>query len=276
VAKGDRVPESINVGDSVVISPYTSCGLCPACRVGRTNCCQFNRTLGLQRDGVLTEICSVHFSKVHRSDRLSYKDLALVEPLSVGYHAANRGRVTEADTVLVIGCGTIGTGAIAAAARKGATIIAADVDADKLEMALKFGAQHTIHSAEHDVLDAVADLTNSEGVAVAIEAVGLPATFRLAVGAAAYAGRVVYIGYAKERVNYDVVQFVRKELDIMGSRNALRTFPAVIKMMEAGQRPFGDLVTKVYPFTATEDALREWDAAPGRFFKILIDVSASG
>ena len=270
--KGGQVPESIRVGDSVMVSPYTNCGLCPACRNGRPNCCQFNQTYGVQRDGVMTSYFAVHYSQVFANNKLSFKELALVEPLSVGYHAANRGRITEVDTVLVIGCGTIGIGVIAAAARKGATVIVTDIDEAKLADAQKFGAHHTVNSAQQDVLAAVKELTNSEGVSVAIEAVGLPDTFRLAVEAVAFAGRVVYVGYAKKEVCYDTTDFVRKELDILGSRNALRVFPAVIKMLEQRQQPFVELITKIYPFEQAADAFRDWDAAPPKFSKILIDV----
>ncbi len=273
VEKGDQVPQSIAVGQAVMASPYTACGLCPACRRGRPNCCQFNQTFGVQRDGVLTYYFTVHYSDLFTSNQLSLQELALVEPLSVGYHAANRGRVTELDSVLVIGCGTIGIGVIAAAARKGATVIAADIDETKLDDARKFGAAYTINSAEESVLTRVNDLTGNEGVSVAIEAVGLPDTFRLAVEAAAYAGRVVYIGYAKAEVYYDTTDFVRKELDILGSRNALRVFPAVIKMLEQRQTPFVELISRVYPFAQAADAFRDWDAAPARFSKILIEVS---
>jgi threonine dehydrogenase-like Zn-dependent dehydrogenase len=274
LAKGEQVPDSINEGDRVMASPYTNCGLCPACRVGRPNCCQFNETYGVQRDGVLTRCFAVHYSKVFTSKALSLKELVLVEPLSVGYHAANRGRVTEVDSVLVIGCGTIGVGVIAAAARKGATVMAADIDAAKLGDAPRFGAQFTINSAQQDVLAAVHQLTDSEGVNVAIEAVGLPETFRLAVEAVAFAGRVVYVGYAKSEVCYDTTDFVRKELDIMGSRNALRVFPAVIKMMHQRQQPFVDLITEIYPFERTTHAFQDWDAAPTKYTKILIDLKA--
>lgn len=271
---GDAVPGSFGLGDSVVVSPYTNCGLCPACRAGRPNTCQFNQTYGVQRDGVMTRRFAVHYSKVFVNNDLTLKELALVEPLSVGYHAANRGRVTETDSVLVIGCGTIGIGVIAAAARKGATVIATDIDDGKLANARKFGAEYTINSVEEDVLVAVGALTNGEGANVAIEAVGLPATFRLAVEAVSFAGRVAYIGYAKSEVTYDSTAFVLKELDIMGSRNALRVFPAVIKMVEKRQFPFLDLVTKVYPFSETAQAYHDWDSVPGNFAKILIDVRA--
>ena len=118
----------------------------------------------------------------------------------------------------------------------------------------------------------VARLTRDQGVSVVIEAVGLPQTFRLAVEAVCYAGRVVYVGYAKGEVCYDTTDFVRKELDIRGSRNALLVFPAVIKMLEGRQQPFEDLISQVYPFEQTAQALRDWDAAPGAFTKIMIDV----
>lgn len=274
VARGADVPSTIQPGDRVTLSPYTNCGVCPACRVGRPNCCQYNETLGVQRDGAMVQRLALPYAKVFKSDALSMQELALVEPMSVGYHAANRGEATEIDTMMVIGCGTIGIGAIAAGVRKGATVLAVDVDDGKLEMASRFGAQHTANSTRDDVMALVKDLTEQEGVSIAVEAVGLPDTYRLAVEAVAYAGRVVYIGYAKEAVCFDTTDFVRKELDIRGSRNALRVFPAVIKMIEQREQPFEALVSKVYPYTAAGDALRDWDRAPGSFAKIMIDMHA--
>ena len=272
VAKGGSVPDSIREGSRVSLWPYTECGLCPACRVGRPNCCQLNETLGLQRDGALAERFAIHHSRVFVSDVLSLKELALVEPMSVGYHAANRGQVSEVDSVLVIGCGTIGLGAIAASVRKGATVIVADVVDAKLELAVRFGARHTINSVQQDLLDGISELTGGEGVDVAIEAVGLPKTYRQALDAVCYAGRVVYVGYAKEEVCYDTTHFVRKELDIRGARNALRVFPAVIQMLAERQQPFQELITKVYPLDQAGQAFQDWDADPGSVAKILIEV----
>ncbi len=142
VDRGSQVPDSVQDGARVTLWPYSECGICPACRLGRINTCQFNETLGLQRDGAMVERFAIHYSKVFSSQALTLEELALVEPMSVGYHAANRGQVSETDSALVIGCGTIGMGAVAAAVRKGATVIAADVDDGKLELARRFGAQH--------------------------------------------------------------------------------------------------------------------------------------
>ena len=274
-AAGEKAAEYVRVGELVTVSPYTACGVCPACRAGRPNCCQHNQTLGVQRDGALRARITVPYSKIYTHPDLSLQELALVEPLSVGYHAANRGRISEIDTVLVMGAGTVGIGVIAAAARKGATVIALDVDDSKLAQARKFGAMHVINSQRQNPLDMVADLTNGEGVSVAVEAVGLPQTYRLAIEAVSYAGRVVYVGYAKHEVSYDATDFVRKELDILGSRNALRVFPAVMKMLAQREFPFTDLISAIYPFEQTADALRDWDAHPGRFSKILIDIKRS-
>lgn len=273
LAKGERVPERVQIGARVTVSPYSHCGLCPACRQGRFNCCEFNETLGVQRDGALTERIAIHYSKLYASQVLTAEELALVEPLSVGYHAANRARITEVDTVLVIGAGTVGIGAIAAAERKGATVIASDVDEGKLANALKFGAKYAFNSAKTDVLQEIRNLTDGEGVNVAIEAVGLPATYRMAIDAVCYAGRVTYIGYSKHEVCYDTQNFVRKELDILGSRNALRELPAVIKMLEQRQRPFTDLISRIYSFADADRAFRDWEANPSGFAKLLIDLS---
>ena len=275
VAKGERVPDSIAVGDRVMLSPYAHCGHCTACRVGRTNSCRFNQTLGVQRDGALTRILAAHHSDVFSSASLSFEELVLVEPMSVGYHATNRGRVTRMDCVLVIGCGTIGMGVVAAASRKGARVIAVDVDAAKLDRARLFGAYQTINAASEDVLGAVNSTTEGDGASVAIEAVGSPRTYRLAIDAVAYAGRVVFIGYAAEKACFDTTAFVRKEIDIMGSRNALGVFPEVIAMMEQRQKPFEGLITKTYPFDETAQAFLDWDSEPGKVSKLLIDVLGS-
>ena len=272
MGKGDRVPPTIEPGARVTVSPYSECGACPACRVGRANCCQFNETMGVQRDGALTERIAIHHSKVFVSEGLAGEELALVEPLSVGYHAANRGRVCEGDCVLVLGCGTIGLGAIAAAARKGATVIALDVDDAKLELARKLGARDTINSQREDAGQRIADLTNKEGVSVAIEAVGLAATYQLAVEAVAFAGRVVCVGYAKDEVPLPTRLFVSKELDVLGSRNSLGVFRSVIRMLEERQRPFADLITRVTPMAETAQAFGDWNAAPDEFTKILVRV----
>jgi threonine dehydrogenase-like Zn-dependent dehydrogenase len=257
-------------GTAVTLSPYTSCGRCASCRSGRVNACQWNETMGVQRDGAMTEYISVPRAKLYPAN-LSIKELCLVEPLTVGFHAAARGRVTAQDVVAVFGCGGVGLGAIAAAAFRGAETIAIDMDDAKLEVARKAGAKHLIHSKNEDLHERLAAITGGHGPDVMIEAIGLPTTFRAAVEEVAFTGRVVYIGYAKEPVAYETRLFVQKELDILGSRNALPAdFREVIQMLEAKRFPVEDAVSAVIPMEDAAQLLGEWSESPGRFTKIMV------
>jgi 2-desacetyl-2-hydroxyethyl bacteriochlorophyllide A dehydrogenase len=261
-----------NAGDQVTLSPYSSCGKCVACRRGRPNACQNNQTLGVQRDGGLTEYLVVPHEKLYTAN-LSLKELCLVEPLTVGFHAVARGRVTNDDTVAIIGCGGVGLGAVAAAGFRGARTIGIDLDDAKLEIARKAGATDLINTNRDDLHTKLADLTNGVGPDVIIEAIGLPNTFRAAVEEVAFTGRVVYIGYAKEPVAYETRLFVQKELDIIGSRNALpEDFHEVIRMLEEHRFPVEDAVSKIVPFEETPEAIAVWSADPAKFTKIMIQV----
>ncbi|MFZ2286972.1 MAG: zinc-binding alcohol dehydrogenase family protein [Bacteroidales bacterium] len=272
IDKGSMVPSSLKTGDKATVSPYSSCGVCPACRNGRTNSCAFNQTLGVQRDGALTANIRVPYTKVFPSAILTLEELALVEPVSVGYHAANRGEVRETDTVLIIGCGVIGIGALCACVRKGAKVIALDIDDQKLETAKDFGASHTINSKKENALSRVMELTRNEGVDAAVEAVGSPATLVLALEAVSFAGRVITIGYSKEEVHFNSQLIVRKELNLYGSRNSLRVFPSVTSMFEHREKPYSNLISKIYPFDQTPEAFKYWDENPGLVSRILIHV----
>lgn len=260
-------------GTAVTLSPYSSCGKCAACLRGRGNACQCNQTLGVQRDGALTELIAVPAARLFRA-ALTLKELCLVEPLTVGFHAAARGRVAEGDVVAVIGCGGVGLGAVAGAAFRGAMAIGVDLDEAKLATARKAGAAHSINTAREDLHAQLSELTGGRGPDVVIEAIGLPQTFRAAVEEVAFTGRVVYIGYAKEQVAYETRLFVQKELDILGSRNAQREdFCDVIEMLEAHRFPVEEAVTHMVPMDETPAILEEWSREPARFTKIMVEVS---
>jgi 2-desacetyl-2-hydroxyethyl bacteriochlorophyllide A dehydrogenase len=272
-AKGAAVPDEFRVGQNVLVHPYQNCGECSACQQGRPNCCRDNQTMGVQRDGGLTDLIAVPYDKLYTSEKLSLREMALVEPLTIGYHAVMRGRVAAGDTVGVFGCGAIGIGVIAAAAGKGATVIAIDVADEKLALARQVGAKYIINSSEDELHTALKKLTDRQGPRVMIEAVGLPATFRAAVEEAAFAGRVVYIGYSKQPVEYDTRHFVQRELDVMGSRNALADdFRAVIAYLESGLLPVDEVITKTVPLEDAGAALAAWDENPGAVCKIQVEL----
>lgn len=262
----------LQAGTDVALNPYTSCGQCASCRRGRPNACQFNQTLGVQRDGALTEFIAMPREKLYPA-KLTRKELCLVEPLTVGFHAAARGHVTAEDTVAIFGCGGVGLGAVAGSNARRARTICIDVDDGKLQLARAAGAAHTINSLTQSVHEGLLELTDGRGPDVVIEAVGTPATFRAAVEEVAFTGRVVYMGYAKEPVSYETRLFVQKELDVLGSRNALpEDFQAVIKLLEAGKFPVNDAVSQIVPLEEGPDAFRSWSEKPSHFKKILISL----
>ncbi|HXJ44550.1 MAG TPA: zinc-binding alcohol dehydrogenase family protein [Bryobacteraceae bacterium] len=270
VGVGQDVPAQFAPGMHVTLSPYTNCGRCTSCLRGRVNACQFNQTLGNQRDGAMMDYFTAPWQKIYVAAGLSIPELSLVEPLSVGFHAAARGRVTAQDTVAVLGCGVVGLGAIAASAHAGARVIAIDVDDRKLAVARDAGAAETINTKSAAVHDGLLTLTGGSGPDVIVEAVGTPATFRMAVDEVAFAGRVVYIGYAKEPVEYETRLFVLKELDILGSRNALDEFGTVIAALRGGKFPVASIISLVVPPEEMGAALQAWSDDPGAYVKVQV------
>ncbi len=261
--------EGLSIGQAVTVLPYFNCGTCKACRSGKPNACPNNQTMGVQREGAMTGRVVVPAAKVIPVDGLALRDLALVEPCAVGFHAVRRAELSAGETVVVLGCGMIGLGVLLGALRAGARVIAVDLSDAKLEIARKLGAHETIN-AQGDVKAAVAALTG-EGPDVVVEAVGAEATFLQAVDIVATGGRVVYIGYAKAPIAYDTKFFITKEIDIRGSRNALRSdFDDVIAALRA-HKGAGDLiVSRVVGLDEAPVALEDWHVNPGGFTKVLV------
>jgi threonine dehydrogenase-like Zn-dependent dehydrogenase len=272
IVESSKSHPHLTAGINVTLSPYTQCGKCPSCLRGRPNACQFNETLGVQRDGALAEYIAISPGKLYTA-KLNLKELCLVEPLTVGFHAVARGRVTPEDTVAIFGCGGVGLGAVAAAGFRRARTIAIDVDDAKLAIALKSGATDTINTTREPLHEKLQELTSGRGPDVVIEAIGLPQTFRAAVEEVAFTGRVVYIGYAKEPVAYETRLFVQKELDILGSRNALpEDFRQVIQMLEQHRFPVEEAVSNTVSIDEAPEVLKAWSENPAAFSKIMISL----
>ncbi|MGV8879693.1 MAG: zinc-binding alcohol dehydrogenase family protein [Sphingobacteriaceae bacterium] len=271
VRTGSQVPATFKPGMKVTLNPYLNCGKCISCRKGRPNACVDNKTMGVRRPGAMTEYITVNWEKLNISEKLSLRELALVEPLTVGFHAVDRGRVTAGDKVLVIGCGIVGLGAIAGAVNRGATVYALDVSDYKTAIALKAGASVGINSLTTDVQKTLDELTNGDGPDVVIEAVGNYHTYKAAVDLVSYTGRVVYIGYGKKPVDYNTSTFVRKEIEILGSRNCLGDFPEVIRYLESGKFPVEEVISKTVSLNDAGEALEQWAADRGNITKIMVD-----
>jgi threonine dehydrogenase-like Zn-dependent dehydrogenase len=273
-AVGSDVPARLTPGLSCTVNPYTACGNCSSCRNGRPNACRFNQTFGVQRDGAMCDYIAVPWSKVIADPEISPKDFCLVEPMSVGFHAVDRGKVTGLDTVAVVGCGMIGAGAIVGAAIRGAKVIAIDIDDTKLALAKRLGASFTVNSQTENVHDRLQSITDNHGPDVIVEAVGAPPTYQMAINEVAFTGRVVCIGYAKTEIAFETKYFVQKELDIRGSRNAMpEDFRAVMEYLKRGACPKNELISGVFAPDKAQDALEKWKANPGLVFRFLIEFS---
>ena len=255
---------NLKPGMHATVNPYTSCGQCAACLNGRSNACEFNQTLGVQRDGAMSEFILVPWQNVIADESLSVRELALVEPMSVGFHAISRADVTDVDIVMVIGCGMIGIGAIVRAALRGAQVIAVDIDDNKLSLAKRLGATHTINSSIENLHNRVSEITQARGADVIIEAVGRPVSYLAAISEVSYTGRVVYIGYAKEKIPFDTQFFVKKELDIRGSRNAVSSDFKAVVVYETRCLSVDELITLFILPKMHKAALTNWAANPGK------------
>lgn len=269
---GEGVPDTIKPGMLVTCNPYTNCGHCAACHNGRVNACENNETLGVQRDGAMREYFTLPWQKIIPAGNLEPQTVALVEPMSVGFHAVGRTAVTDVDTVMVIGCGMVGLGAVVRSALRGATVIAADIDEEKLELAKRMGATYAVNTVADNVHEKLAEMTGGLGPDVIIEAVGSVPTYKLAVNEVAFTGRIGCIGYAKTDVELNTSLFVKKELDIRGSRNATpKDFEAVIRYLERGTCPTVELISRVVKPEGALEAMQWWDKNPGKVFRILVD-----
>lgn len=269
---GEGVPVGFEKGMNVTVNPYTNCGKCASCRNGRVNACEHNETLGVQRNGSMQEFLVLPWTKVIPAAGLSDKECALIEPMSVGFHAVSRAQVTDIDTVAVIGCGMIGLGAIVRASLRGARVIAMDIDDEKLELAKRLGASMVINSKTENVVERVRELTDGYMADVVIEAVGSPVTYVTAIDIVAFTGRVACIGYAKSEVAFQTKYFVQKELDIRGSRNAMpEDFRAVIHYLQNGNCPMNELISAVVKPEEAGEALQKWSENPGKVFRMLVE-----
>ncbi len=272
VKVGKNVPDVLKPGMTVTVNPYTNCGKCASCRNGRVNACEHNETLGVQRWGAMCEYLSLPWVKVIPAGQLSARTSALIEPMSVGFHAVSRAQVTDIDVVMVIGCGMVGMGAVVRAAQRGAIVIAADIDDEKLALAKQMGASYAVNTKTEDVHARLMEITSGFGPDVIIEAVGSIPTYQMAINEVAFTGRVVCIGYAKSEVSFQTKYFVQKELDIRGSRNAQPSdFRAVIRYLERGTCPVDRLISNEVKPEGAANAMDQWAANPGKVFRILVN-----
>ena len=269
----DGNDRGLNPGMVVVCNPYFNCGECYSCKHGLVNACMSNQTMGVQREGAFSEYITMPLDRIYDGKGLEPMVLAIIEPLCISYHGVKRAGVKGGDKVLIVGAGTIGILAAVAAKQKGAEVYIADVSQVKLDYAREFGVDGVVLADGPEAYErAVKEITGGNGFDVTIEAVGLPSTFQNCIDAAAFGGRMVLIGVGKENLDFNFTMIQKKELNVFGSRNALKPdFLELIDLVKAGKIPLKKIITDVYKFDQAPRAFQEMSENAGRMLKVIID-----
>ncbi|MGO3312391.1 MAG: zinc-binding dehydrogenase, partial [Brachybacterium tyrofermentans] len=212
---------------------------------------------------------------LHRADGVDPRDLALVEPFSIGYHAVLRADVGPSDRVLVLGAGAIGLLTMLSALTRGAQVWIADVVPSRLELAEQLGAAGTIDLRRTALTDVVDLATDGDGFDVVCEATGLPVSFLGAIEAAAIGARLVLIGNGTAEVTFNQSLLIKKELTVLGSRNSRGVFPTLIELLRSGAVDVSPIRTLIVPFAEARGALEAAAAGSTHEVKVLLDVAAN-
>lgn len=250
-------------GDRCAIEPYLNDPASPASQAGKTNCCEKLQVLGVHTDGAMRPLITVPADKLHKSDKLSYDQLALVETLCIGAHAIERSQPDTRDTVLVVGTGPIGLGALQFALTTGATVWAMDADPDRLAF-----VRDQLNIPETFAPDDPLPTPPT----VVIDATGHAGSMARATSLASHGGRIVFLGIVQGTIPLDDPEFHRRELTLMASRNATAsTFKHVIASLENGTVDTSPWITHRLTLTEVPEKFPPLKGSPG-LVKAIIEV----
>ena len=272
----DENERGLHQGMVVTCNPYFNCGHCYSCERGIVNACTSNETMGCQRDGAFCEYITMPVERIYDGKGLPANLLCAIEPFCISWHGVSRAHVKPGDKVLIVGAGTIGVLAAIAAKAKGGKVYIADVAQPKLDYAKEnFDVAWTILNASPDAFaKACGEITGGNGFDVTIEAVGLPSTFQNCIDAAAFGAHMVLIGVGKQNLDFNFTLLQKKELNVCGSRNALKKdFLELIDLVKAGNVPLDKVITNEYGFSEAPKAFADFSAHAGEMLKVRIDFS---
>jgi 2-desacetyl-2-hydroxyethyl bacteriochlorophyllide A dehydrogenase len=254
--------KGIQSGDRCAIEPYMSCGKCRACATGRNNCCERIRILGIHVDGGMQEFLSVPLVLLHKSNRLSLDQLALVETLGIGAHAVMRSGLKEGEEALIVGAGPIGIAVAQFAAAIGAKVHLVE----RIEWRRAF-VESMGYSASLTPEDRQADTV--------FDATGSAVAMGKSLAQVATGGRLVYVGLTRDPVCIDDSLFHRKEVTLLASRNSHRQFPRIIQLIEEGKIDTSHWVTDRLKLA---EVASQFQLLPNRqsLIKAIVDVNGLG
>ena len=261
---------ALREGDLCAAEAYFACGHCPACRAGKTNCCRELKVLGVHIDGGLAPLITMPVAKLHRSRSLAPEQVALVEPLVIGAHGAERAAIEPGEPTLIVGLGPIGLAAAIFAAEAGAKLACADVQPERLDFAcgrMRLGQGFVSGSRlAGEPQDYFGQLPS-----VVIDATGNASSMQSTFETAEHGGRIVFLGLFNGEVSFNDPNFHRRELTLIASRaGTADTFHRVIRLLESGRIDARPLVTHRFAFAEAAERLLHIQSEPG-LIKAMID-----
>lgn len=250
--------KKFSVGDRVVIEPGITCGKCEYCKSGRYNLCPNVRFLATPPvDGALCEYLAVKEDYLFKiPDNIEYDVATLVEPLSVGIHAATRGNIKLGDSVLILGLGPVGLLSILAVKAFGASqIIGVDVQPLRLNVAKELGATHIINAKDSNYKQLIFEATRNMGPDVTFETAGSKETSRLAFEITKRGGRIVLIGLLPDNeVSVNINSIVDNEYNIYGVFRYANTYRKAIDVLSNNLEKVKKLITHRFKFDEATEA----------------------
>jgi 2-desacetyl-2-hydroxyethyl bacteriochlorophyllide A dehydrogenase len=262
----------LSSGDLCVVNPYLSCGRCIACRKEKPNCCVNVSVLGVHQDGGMAQLLALPPGNLIPARGLTADQCAAVEFLAIGAHAVRRGGVCDRDRVLVVGAGPIGLGVAIFSSLAGASVSVRDRDPERVEVAHSIAKLETGLTGA-DTSRAVELASDAEGYDVVFDATGNQKAMESGFEFVAHGGRYVLVSVVKESITFTDPDFHRKEMTLLGSRNATaEDFEHVMAAIRAGHVPVDRLITHR---TGLRDAMGNipiWAARKDGLVKALIEV----
>ncbi|MGG1553796.1 zinc-binding alcohol dehydrogenase family protein [Paenibacillus ferrarius] len=273
IAEIDDQASGLQVGDQVSILPYLHCGTCIACRNGKTNCCTDMKVLGVHVDGGMRERIAVPITHVLKTEGLTLDQTAMLEPLAIGAHAVRRSQLQAGETALVIGGGPIGLGVAVLAKEVGARVIALDINKERLAFCRSWaGVDHTVSGLDQP-LEKILALTGGELPTAVFDATGNAKSMTDAFQYVSHGGRLVFVGLVKTDIAFHDPEFHKRELTLMGSRNATREdFDSVIRAMQSGAIDIDRYITHRVPLEEMIANFPQWLKQESNVIKAVVEM----
>ena len=276
VKTGENVKD-LKEGDLVSLEPGIPCGKCEYCKSGKYNLCPDVEFLATPPyDGAFSEYLSYPADMCFKlPEGMDTVEGALIEPLSVGFHASNQADAQIGETAVVLGSGCIGLSTLMALQARGVTeVYMVDLIDLRLEKAKQVGAAETLNAKEVDVIEEVMKLTDGKGVDMVIETAGSKVTAKQSVELIKRGGRIVLVGMAADPVfEFNFGKLQAKEAFINTVFRYRNIYPKAIKAVGDGIIDIKEVVTDTFGFSEIKNAFEYNIANKDKTVKIVIDMN---